>query len=122
MSLKEGQSINRPLLLEGPNYGYWKSKMKAYLKSLDEKAWRAILVGWTHPLMANVEGIIVLKLEALWTDAYEKAAAGNSKAMNAIFSGVDENVFKLIANYEIAKEVCGILRTAYEGIDKVRNS
>ncbi|CAM8986766.1 unnamed protein product [Rhodiola kirilowii] len=38
MSLKEGQSTNRPPLLEGPNYGYWKSKMKAFLKSLDEKA------------------------------------------------------------------------------------
>ncbi|CAM8963861.1 unnamed protein product [Rhodiola kirilowii] len=37
MSLKEGQSTNRPPLLEGPNYGYWKSKMKAFLKSLDEK-------------------------------------------------------------------------------------
>ncbi|CAM8880592.1 unnamed protein product [Rhodiola kirilowii] len=25
MSLKEGQSTNRPPLLEGPNYPYWKS-------------------------------------------------------------------------------------------------
>ncbi|CAM8997138.1 unnamed protein product [Rhodiola kirilowii] len=47
MSLKEGQSTTRPPLLEGPNYGYWKSKMKAFLKSLDEKAWRVILIGWT---------------------------------------------------------------------------
>ncbi|CAM8949992.1 unnamed protein product [Rhodiola kirilowii] len=122
MSLKEGQSTNRPPLLERPNYGYWKSKMKAFLKSLDEKAWRAVLVGWTQPLMANAEGIMVIKPEALWTDADEKVSVGNVKVMNAIFSGVDENVFKLIANCEIAKEAWDILRTAYEGTDKVRNS
>ncbi|CAM8974549.1 unnamed protein product [Rhodiola kirilowii] len=122
MSLKERQSTNRPPLLEGPNYSYWKSKMKAFLKSLDEKAWRAVLVGWTQPWMANAEVIMVLKPEALWTNADEKTSVGNAKIVNAIFSGVNENVFKLIANCEIAKEACDILRTCYEGTDKVRNS
>ncbi|CAM8923491.1 unnamed protein product [Rhodiola kirilowii] len=96
--------------------------MKAFLKSLDEKAWRAELVGWTQPMMANAEGVMVLKPEAIWTDADEKTAVGNSKAKNAIFSGVDENVFKLIANCEIGKEAWDILRTAHEGTYKVRNS
>ncbi|CAM8934137.1 unnamed protein product [Rhodiola kirilowii] len=122
MSLKEGQSTNRPPLHEGPNYGYWKSKMKVFLKSLDEKAWRDVLVGWTQPMMANPEGVVVPKPEALWTDVDEKAATGNSKAMNAIFSRVDENVFKLIANWEVAKEAWDTIRTAYEGTNKVRNS
>ncbi|CAM8886612.1 unnamed protein product [Rhodiola kirilowii] len=121
MSLKEGHSTNRPPLLEGSNYGYWKSKMKAFLKSLDEKSWIVVLVGWTHPLMANAEGIMVLKPEALRTDADEKTSVGNAKVMNAIFSGVDENVFKLIASCEITKEAWDILRTTYEGTDKVRN-
>ncbi|CAM8963408.1 unnamed protein product [Rhodiola kirilowii] len=115
MSLKEGQSTNRPPLLEGPNYLYWKSKMKVFLKSLDEKAWRAVLVGWTESMMANPEGVAVVKPEALWTDADEKATAGNSKALNAIFSGVDENVFNLIAECEVAKEAWDILRMAFEG-------
>ncbi|CAM8910641.1 unnamed protein product [Rhodiola kirilowii] len=121
MSLKEGQSTNRPPLLEGPNYLYWKFKMKVFLKSLDEKAWRAVLVGWTEPTMANPEGVTVPKREALWTDADEKAAAGNSKALNAIFSGVDENVFKLITECEVAKEAWDILRIAYEGPDSESN-
>ncbi|CAM8990790.1 unnamed protein product [Rhodiola kirilowii] len=34
---------------------------------------------------------------------------GNSKAMNAIFSGVDENVMKLIINCEVAKEAWEIV-------------
>ncbi|CAM8903043.1 unnamed protein product [Rhodiola kirilowii] len=73
-------------------------------------------------MIANPEGAIVPKPEALSTDANEKTAFANSKAMNATFFGVDENVFKLIANCEIAKEACDTLRTAYEGTDKVRNS
>ncbi|CAM8900031.1 unnamed protein product [Rhodiola kirilowii] len=86
MSLKEGHSTNRPPLLEGPNNLYWMSMMKVFLKSLDEKAWRVVLVGWIEPTMANPEEVAVPKLEALWTDADEKAAVGNSKALNAIFS------------------------------------
>ncbi|CAM8951345.1 unnamed protein product [Rhodiola kirilowii] len=115
MSMKERQSTNRPPQLEGPNYSYQKSKMKAFLKSLDEKAWRAVLVGWTLPLMANAEGIMVLKPEALWTGADKKSAAGNSKAVNGIFYGVGENVFKLIANCKIAEEAWDILRTLMKG-------
>ncbi|CAM8905771.1 unnamed protein product [Rhodiola kirilowii] len=121
MSLKEGQSTNRPPLLEGPNYLYWKSKMKVFLKSLDEKAWRDVLVGWTEPMMANPEEVAVPKPEALWTDVDEKATAGNSNALNAIFSGVDENVFNLIAECEVAKEAWDILRIAYEGPDRESN-
>ncbi|CAM8987134.1 unnamed protein product [Rhodiola kirilowii] len=45
MTLKEGQSITRPPLLEGSNYATWKPVMRSFLKSLDEKAWKAILKG-----------------------------------------------------------------------------
>ncbi|CAM8965341.1 unnamed protein product [Rhodiola kirilowii] len=122
MSLKKGQSTNRPPLLEGPNYAYWKSKMKAFLKSLDERAWRAVMIGWTEPMMANPEGAVMPKPEALWSEADDVAAVGNSKALNAIFYGVDENVFKLIAECEVAKEAWDILRIAYEGPDSESNN
>ncbi|CAM8969356.1 unnamed protein product [Rhodiola kirilowii] len=72
--------------------------------------------------MANPEGVAVVKPEALWTDADEKAAAGNSKALNAIFSGVDENMFNLIVECEVAKEAWDILRMAYEGPDSYSNN
>ncbi|CAM8981546.1 unnamed protein product [Rhodiola kirilowii] len=121
MSLKEGQSTNRPPLLEGPNYAYWKSKMKAFLKSLDERAWKAVMIGWTEPMMANLEGAVMPKPEAMWSEADDVAAVGNSKALNAIFYGVDENVFELIAECEVAKEAWDILRMAYEGPDSESN-
>ncbi|CAM9000494.1 unnamed protein product [Rhodiola kirilowii] len=122
MTLKEGQSTTRPPLLEGSNYASWKPKMKSFLKSLDEKAWKVVLIGWTQPMMESLTGEVVPKPEALWDDANEKASIGNSKAMNAIFSGVDENVLKLIINCEVAKEAWDILQIAYEGTDKVHNS
>ncbi|CAM8911493.1 unnamed protein product [Rhodiola kirilowii] len=122
MPLKEGQSITRPPLLEGSNYATWKPMMRSFLKSLDEKAWMTIQRGWTEPMMNNLTGEPVLKPETLWSEEENKASMGNAKAMNAIFSAVDENVMKLIINCEVAKEAWDILQTAFEGTDKVRNS
>ncbi|CAM9000315.1 unnamed protein product [Rhodiola kirilowii] len=109
MTLKEGQSIIRPPLLEGSNYATWKPVMRSFLKSLDEKAWKAVLKGWTEPIMNNLTGEPIAKPEALWTEEEDKASMGNSKAMNAIFSAVDENVMKLIINCEVAKDAWDIL-------------
>ncbi|CAM8999026.1 unnamed protein product [Rhodiola kirilowii] len=122
MTLKEGQSITRPPLLDGSNFATWKPVMRSFLKSLDEKAWKAVLRGWTEPIMNNLTGEPVPKPKALWTEDEDKASMENSKAMNAIFSAVDENVMKLIINCEVAKEAWDILLTAFEGTDKVRNS
>ncbi|CAM8982853.1 unnamed protein product [Rhodiola kirilowii] len=80
-------------------------------------AWRAVMIGWTEPMMANPEGAVMPKPEALWSEADDVAAVGNSKALNAIFCGVDENVFKLIAECEVAKDAWDILRIAYESPD-----
>ncbi|CAM8907116.1 unnamed protein product [Rhodiola kirilowii] len=121
MTLKEGHSITRPPLLEGSNYASWKPKMKSFLKSLDERAWKAVLTGWTEPMMENLTREAVPKLDALWTEVDDKASMRHSKAMNAIFSGVDENVMKLIINCEVAKEAWDILQIAYEGTDKVHD-
>ncbi|CAM8941130.1 unnamed protein product [Rhodiola kirilowii] len=118
--MKEGQNTSGPPLLEGSNYSYWKIRMKAFLKTLDERAWKA--VGWTPPTMANAEGQVVPKPEERWTKTEDKTAVGNSIAMNAIFLAMNENVFKLISNCEVAKDAWEILRTAHEETDKVRNS
>ncbi|CAM8944176.1 unnamed protein product [Rhodiola kirilowii] len=73
-------------------------------------------------MMNNLTGEPIQKPETLWSEEENKASMGNSKAMNAIFSAVDENVMKLIINCEVAKDAWDILQTAYEGTDKVRNS
>ncbi|CAM8880240.1 unnamed protein product [Rhodiola kirilowii] len=122
MSIKEGQSTTRPVLLEGHNYGYWKARMKAFIKNVDEKAWSSVLTDWNPPLLATNEGRVVHKLETEWTEQEERLAMGNAKALNAIFSAVDETIFKLILNCERAKEAWDTLSNHFEGTDKVKQS
>jgi len=62
---KEGGFVNRPPLLDGSNYDYWKSRMIAFLKSIDSKTWKAVLRGWEHYVALDEDGNItdVLKPE-----------------------------------------------------------
>ncbi|CAM8965046.1 unnamed protein product [Rhodiola kirilowii] len=122
MDLREGQNITRPPLLEGNKYGYWRVRMKAFLKSQDESVWEAVEQGWTHPVATDEEGKLSLLPKDKWTEVQKKAEAANSKAMNAIFSGVDGKNFKMISTCEIAKTAWDILRTAHEGTTKVKIS
>ncbi|CAM8877710.1 unnamed protein product [Rhodiola kirilowii] len=103
MDLREGQNITRPPLLEGNKYGYWRVRMKAFLKSQDESVWEAVENEWTLPVITKDDEVISLTKDK-WTEAQKNAEAANSKAMNAIFSGVDGKNFKMISTCEIAKK------------------
>ncbi|CAM8940741.1 unnamed protein product [Rhodiola kirilowii] len=122
MDLREGQNITRPPLLEGNKYGYWRVRMKAFLKSHDESVWEAVEQGWTDPVALDKEGKVCLLAKDKWTESHKKAEGANSKAMNAIFSGVDGKNFKMISTCEVAKKAWDILQTAHEGTTKVKIS
>ena len=64
----------------------------------------------------------VLKDEEDWNDEDEKSSEGNSKALNALFNGVEKNIFRLISNCTISKEALEIPKTAHEGTSKVKMS
>ncbi|GAU10383.1 hypothetical protein TSUD_419050, partial [Trifolium subterraneum] len=80
--------------------------------------------GWEHPKVKNASGADTdeLKLEEDWTTAEDMLAVGNSKALNALFNGVDKNMFRLIKRCKIAKEAWDILKTTQEGTAKVKIS
>ena len=65
----EGGVIIRPPLLDGTNYEYWKARMVAFLKSMDNKTWKAIIKGWQHPVVVDTEGksTSTLKPEENWS-------------------------------------------------------
>ena len=88
--------VNRPPILDGSNYDYWKPRMVAFLRSLDSKAWRAVNSGWVPPIKKDKEGNSVLKPEEDWDKEEELLALGNSKALNALFNGIDKNIFRLV--------------------------
>ncbi|CAM8953466.1 unnamed protein product [Rhodiola kirilowii] len=122
MDLREGQNITRPPLLEGNKYGYWRVRMKAFLKSQDESFWEAVENGWTHTMTIDEAGKAGPLAKIIWTEGQKNSETANSKAMNAIFSGVDGKNFKMISTCEIAKKAWDILQTAHEGTTKVKIS
>ena len=81
-----------PPHFDGNNYAYWKVRMKAFLKSVDERVWRSVKNSWERPTTAIGE----------WTTTQKEVASFNSKAMNAIFNAVSMKEFKRISNVKIA--------------------
>ena len=80
--LVKGSSISRLPLLDGSNYPYWKARMNAFIKALDERVWRSMLTGWTHPTTKDDQGKVILKLEFSWSTEDDKLANYNSKALD----------------------------------------
>ena len=62
--LKEGGLVSRPPLLNGSNYSYWKAYVKAFIKAINEKAWRSVLTCWKHPVTQDSERNEILKPES----------------------------------------------------------
>ncbi|XP_062080126.1 uncharacterized protein LOC133784870 [Humulus lupulus] len=118
---REGGSTSRPPMLEGANYPYWKTKMHAFLKAVDERVWMAVEDGWHCPTVVENE-VVKPKQMSRWTPEEMERANFNSKAMHALFNTVSTNQLKVIANCEISKEAWEKLRIKNEGTDAVKKS
>ena len=104
-SSREGGSVNRPPVLDGTNYGYWKARMSAFMKSLDIRTWKVVIHGWEAPVYVDNKGAPTCpKPEKDWSPTEDEAALGNSRALNDIFNGVDKKKFRLINTCTNAKE------------------
>ena len=99
-----------PPHFDGNNYVCWKVRMKAFLKSIDERVWNSIEYGWEKPTTPVSE----------WQTFQKEAAAFNSKAMNAIFNAVSMKEFKRISNVEVAHTAWNILQIVHEGTKAVK--
>ena len=110
--MDRGQLLIIPHLFDGTNYAYWKVCMRAFLRSLDEKVWQAVEIGWTKPK----------EVPADWDDAKIKVENFNSRALNALFSAVTNEEFKKISSIETTKEAWTILQTTYKGTEAVNAS
>ena len=108
----KGQFLIVPHLFDNTNYAYWKVRMRAFLQYLDEKVWQVVKIGQTKPI----------KVLADQDDAKINAANFNSRALNALFSAVMNELFKKISSIETVKEVWIILQTTYEGTKAVKDS
>ena len=59
-------STARPPLLDEKNYTYWKVKVKAYIKAIDERSWRSVVIGWAPPTMTTDE-VTTVKSKETWS-------------------------------------------------------
>ncbi|KAL8511203.1 hypothetical protein ACS0TY_017865 [Phlomoides rotata] len=88
----------KPPVLDGTNYAYWKPKMRMYIKSIDERAWRSILTSWEPPrTSADEDNEVTIKRELDWIAGEITTTSFNSKALNTIFATVDISMFKIIS-------------------------
>ena len=108
--MEHGHSLVIPPYFDGNNYAYWKVRMKAFLKSIDER----------------VQNSVEYELEKLttpvseWQTSQKEIAAFNSKVMNAIFNAVSMEEFKRISNVEVTHTAWNILQTMHEGTKAVK--
>ena len=108
--MEHSHSLVIPPHFDGNNYAYWKVRMKAFLKSIDERVWNSIEYEWEKSTT----------LVSGWLTSQKEAVAFNSKSMNAIFNVVSMKEFKRISNVEVAYTICYILQTVYKGIKAIK--
>ena len=89
--MEHGHSLVIPPHFDGNNYAYWKVRMEAFSKSINERVWNSIEFGWEKPTTPVTE----------WTTTQKEVAAFNSKVMNAIFNAVPMEEFKRISNVKV---------------------
>ena len=108
--MEQGLSLVIPLYFDGNNHAYWKIRMKAFLKSIDERIWLFVENGWERPTTSVSE----------WNTTQKEATSFNRKVMNAIFNVVSMEEFKKISNVEVAHIAWNILQTVHEGTKAVK--
>ena len=103
-------SLVIPPYFDGNNYAYWKVRMKAFLKSIDERVRNSVEYGWEKPTTPVSE----------WQTFQKEATAFNSKTMNAIFNAVSMEEFKRIFNVEVVHTTWNILQIVLKGTKAVK--
>jgi hypothetical protein len=103
------QTLNCVPAFDGTNYGYWKARMRFFLKSID--CWSIVETGWTKPEDATLELV-----------HQKNAHLSNNIAIHALCQAISPSEFAKISNCESAKEAWQILETIYEGTKLVKST
>ena len=99
--MEHRHSLVIPPHFDGNNYAYWKVRMKAFLKLIDEIVWNSVEYGWKKPTTPVSE----------WQTSQKEAATFNSKAMEE---------FKRISDVKVAYTAWNILQIVHEGTKAVK--
>jgi hypothetical protein len=103
------QTLNSVPAFDGTNYGYWKARMRFFLKSID--CWSIVGICWTK-LEDTTLKLVPQKNERL----------SNDKVLHALCKALSPFEFAKISNCKSAKEAWQILETRYEGTKLVKSA
>jgi hypothetical protein len=101
------QTLNTIPAFDGTNYGYWKARMRFFLKSIN--CWSIVEIGWTKLADATLKQV-----------PHKIARPSNDKALHALCQVLSPSEFAKISNCESAQEAWQILETTYEGTKLVK--
>jgi hypothetical protein len=104
LTINISQTLNIVPAFNGTNYGYWKARMRCFLKSID--CWSIVETGCTKPADATLELV-----------PQKNAQLSNDKALHALCQALSPSKFAKISNCESAQEACQILETTYAKIE-----
>jgi hypothetical protein len=103
------QTLNNVPAFDDTNYGYWKARVRFFLKSID--CWSIVETGWTKPEDATLELV-----------PQKNARLSNDKALHALCQALSPSEFAKISNCEFAQEAWQILETTYECTKLVKSA
>lgn len=70
-------------------------------------------------MITTKDNYVFVKLEKYWTPAENEVALGNFRALNAIYNGVNKNIYKNINICISAKDTWEILEVSHKSTSKV---
>jgi hypothetical protein len=103
------QTLNTIPAFDGMNYGYWKARMRFFLKSID--CWSIVETGWTKPKDTTLKLV-----------PHKNPRLSNDKPLQALCQALLPSEFAKISNCESTQEACQILETTYEGTKIVKSA
>ena len=83
----EWSSTNKAPLLDRTNYAYWKVRMIAFLRTIDNQIRDIVFEGYIDPTV-SVDEQTVKKPKAQLSEVEKTKANCNNKAINAIYNGI----------------------------------
>ena len=108
---KQGkQTKTRTPLFDGLNYAFQNARMRVYLQAQGVDIQKEVVNKYNVPATPPTN------------HATKNLYEDNSKAMNAILSGLVETVFIKVMHCEYSKEIWDKLNNIYEGDDKVKGA
>eukprot|EP00253_Pinus_taeda_P023154 PITA_23154 len=100
----------------GKNYNYWAITMRALFSSQD--LWELVQDGFEEPADENEFN----RLTPTEKDLLKSNRKKDSKGLVFLYQAVDQSVFPRIAAAKTSKEAWQTLKTAYQGMEKVKTA